>query len=215
MKVQTYILEASGRLTPLKERIEQSISSTIELVSAKMSLPNVDIVVDDLSPLAIPETGVGGYAPSAHLVEVHIDPTHAHITEGLEVELQSTVAHELHHAARWAAVGYGTTLLEAMVSEGLADHFDQEIYGGEPKLWSVALSEKKLGDWSLKSQEELMNKKYNHSAWFFGTSTEIPRWAGYAIGYKLVKQYMQETGRTASELVAEPAQSFISDLQNL
>ncbi|MES0476805.1 MULTISPECIES: DUF2268 domain-containing putative Zn-dependent protease [Citrobacter freundii complex] len=41
----------------------------------------------------------------------------------------------LHHAARWQGPGYGSTLGEALVSKGLADHFSLELFGGEPELW--------------------------------------------------------------------------------
>lgn len=151
---------------------------------------------------------MGGYAPNAHLMYIHLDPDCADLAPRLEVEIKSTPAHELHHCARWAARGYGTTLLEAVISEGLADHFDIEINGGEPKPWSIALRGAELANIQVKAQEEYTNETYNHGEWFYGTGS-IPRWAGYALGYALVDTHIEKTGKKASALVGEDARLFV------
>lgn len=200
MSVNLHILKASGRLEKFETSIKKAFEVGIHDTQSKLTLPILDVVVVDDADMAIAETGVGGSAPNAHVLYIYINPEFVKLEQTLEFEIKSTLAHELHHCARWATVGYGTTLLEAIVSEGLADHFDIEINGGKPKPWSVALPEKELQSILLKAQEEF-NSEYNHSDWFFG-SKEIPRWAGYSLGFKIVGDYIAQTGKSASQLVA-------------
>lgn len=205
-----YILKASGKLNAFESVIKTSIDECLTLAKEKISLPTIDIVVDDDKQSSIPEVGIGGYAPHANLLYIHIDTEYTHSEDGLRKEIMSTLAHELHHCARSASVGYGRTLLEAVVSEGLADHFDIEINGGEPKPWSVALRGEKLEEIMKKAEIEYNNESYNHSMWFYGSyDGTLPRWAGYSLGFTLVSEYIKKSSKKASELVNHKAQEFI------
>lgn len=208
MALNLHIMKASGRLEKLEKKIKVAFDNGLKDVHRKIELPSIDVVIDDDDHLAIPETGVGGSAPSAHLLYIHINPEFKEIEDILDFEIRSTVAHELHHCARWAARGYGSSLLEAVVSEGLADYFDIEVNGGEPKPWSIAIKGEELERLKQQAQAEFLNENYNHYAWFFG-SNEIPRWAGYSLGYSIVGDYLRKHEKMASELVNEDAKLFI------
>ncbi len=65
------------------------------------------------------------------VVYVTMDPEHPSLRANAAQSLERMLAHELHHCARWDGPGYG----EALVSEGLAGHFEQEVFGGEAELW--------------------------------------------------------------------------------
>ncbi|MBU1558013.1 DUF2268 domain-containing protein [Patescibacteria group bacterium] len=41
-------------------------------------------------------------------------------------------------------------------------------------------------------------------------NSKIPRWTGYSIGFRLVKDYMEKSGKSASELVNVSAEKFLS-----
>ena len=207
MSVNLHILRASGRLEKFETIIKKAFEAGIADVQNKFSLPVLDVVVVDDADSAIPETGVGGSAPNAHLLYIYINPTFNNLEAVLDFEIRSTLAHELHHCARWASVGYGSTLLEAIVSEGLADHFDIEVNSGAPKPWSIAMSESELQSMMLKAEQEF-NSDYNHSDWFYG-SKEIPRWTGYSLGFKIVSDYINKTGKSASQLVSTSHTEFI------
>ncbi|MGH7141584.1 MAG: DUF2268 domain-containing putative Zn-dependent protease [Minisyncoccia bacterium] len=210
MNITPHLLDASGRLDVYEASIRSAFEEGLRKVEAVLALPAVDVVVADNPDAAIPETGVGGFSPSAHLVYISIDPLHPALEKNLEREIQSTLAHELHHCARWQAVGYGKTLLEALVSEGLADHFDLEVNGGEPKPWSVAIGGDALEAMQEKAKADFFNEHYNHAAWFFGSQQDgIPRWAGYSLGFHLAAEYMKKMQKSAADLVAEDAKLFI------
>lgn len=210
MSIELTILKATGRLEPFETLIQTSFQESIEKIQRSIALPKIDVVVADYPDGAIPEIGVCGNAYTEHLVFISIDPNFPEIEKTLAIEIQSTLAHELHHCARMHTVGYGKTLLEALVSEGLADHFDIEINKSDPKPWCVALKGVELERIKKMAQAVYNNVGYSHSDWFFGsTKLNIPRWSGYSIGFDLVKSYLNKTGKSASELVSTDAQEFI------
>lgn len=54
--------------------------------------------------------------------------------------------------------------------------------------------------------------EFNNGELFFDGNKEkgLPRWAGYKIGYYLVKQYLKKTKKKASELIGEASDPFLS-----
>lgn len=212
--VTLHILMASGRLAQFADIIATAESKGTKLVQRVLPLPDIDIVVSDDPNATIPEIGVGGYAPNAHRLDIYLNPEFPNLKMDLESKLLRTLAHELHHCARWNSCGYGKTLFEAVISEGLADHFDQEINDVNTLPWSTALSDDQIDVMSSKLIEVGWDNNYDHSAWFFGTQpTLIPRWTGYSLGYDIAKRYMEITGRKASALVSEPAESFFAQFK--
>lgn len=73
---------------------------------------------------------MGGSPPAANRVFIAADPDNAHFVSSLEREFLFSLGHERHHCLRWSAVGYGDTLDEALVTEGLACHFETELRSG-------------------------------------------------------------------------------------
>ena len=99
---------------------------------------------------SIPETGVGGFTdPSTGTVSIWIDDTPpGGLKAALEAWVPATMAHELHHSSRVrTGPGYGSTLAEVLVTEGLADHFVLEAFPDTPpQPWDNALSQAKETD---------------------------------------------------------------------
>lgn len=210
MAIALHIMKESGSLLHFCNTIESAFSDVVKRIESALPRVDADVVVVDNPSAAIPETGVGGYSPTAHLVYVNIDPSSDELMDRIGSEIMSTVAHELHHCARWDAIGYGSTLLEAVISEGLAEHFDIEINKSPAKLWSTALPAAELEALLLRAQSEFENKEYDHASWFFGSDDKrIPRWTGYSLGFHLVGKYMRASNRSASELVATAAGDFV------
>lgn len=191
MNIKPYILKATGHLNTFAKDIQKQSEKAIKKVTEKIPISNVDIVFYDNPEEVIPEIGVGGYAPSPHLVLIALDPKFANFERTVSEEIARTIAHELYHCLRWRSVGYAKSLLAAMVSEGLADHFDLEINGGGPRLWDAALSDQQMFKLQEKAKKEYQNENYNHNEWFFGSKGDtIPRWAGYTLGFRMVDDYL-------------------------
>ncbi len=212
--IDIHVLNKSKRLNPLLDLINESLKTGLEKIQKVLPVDTIDIVVEDNPNAAIPETGVGGYAPTAHIVNICINPNFAGLKEKIKYEIESTLAHELHHCARESALGDPRrNLLEALVTDGLADHFDIEICGGEPRPWSIAVKDEILGKLLEKARKEFNNNNYNHKVWFFGSEDEeIPRWAGYSLGFHIVQEYLKKHPyESAGSLYKTPAEEFIAD----
>ena len=189
--------------------IEQTVRQTVSAANNLMPIDNVLIRVNISLSRTIPEIGIGGYASSSHEIVIFINPYSPAVPASLETELALALAHELHHAKRRRSVGYGSTLLEAAVSEGLADHFSKEVTGEVP-IWSEALIGDDLTKWTSRLVEAGAERLHNHGRWFFGTDPAIPRWTGYAVGFELVQRYLSANPcQRASGLADEPAETFL------
>jgi uncharacterized protein YjaZ len=95
------------------------------------------------------------------------------------------VAHELNHSKRILdGPGYGTTLGEAIVTEGLADNFSIVAYPETPPIpWTNALQPDELDRLG---------------------ADDLPRWAGYTIGATWVRDFLTahpEVDATAATLL--------------
>jgi Predicted Zn-dependent protease (DUF2268) len=161
---------------------------------------------------AIPGIGVGGFAdPATGDVSVWIDEAPpGGLKAALETWVPATLAHELHHSSRIRmGPGYGITLAEALVTEGLADHFAAEAFPDTPpQPWDHALSAKQEAELWRKAQPILeVRGGYNHQAWFLGGG-DLPRWAGYTLGYRIAEAYLGND-LSASSAVGTEAETVI------
>lgn len=214
--IHPHIQRADRKLNAYIPAIEQGFDSTIERVTATLPVTDVDvdIMYRDLSKFAL---AVHGYAPSRNKVDIYLDVNHPDFEELLEKELPQTLAHELNHAKRWEGPGFGSTLFDVLIAEGLALYFEQEaIEGIDPSRCTFGLTPEQIGELTEKAKKEFdhplteLFDKY-HDKWFWsGSETEgIPPAAGYAIGYVLVGNYLKANpDKKASSLVLEPPETF-------
>jgi hypothetical protein len=211
MNILLQVLNAANDLDTFLEVIEDNFPLAVEKITARIPVTEADVVVANNPQGAIPEIGIGGRTLNSHLVFVSIDVKFPNLKDFLPIRLERTLAHEFHHCMRLNTIGYGKTLLEALISEGLADHFVVEIMGKEPNPWSTALAPDQLRIYLERAKAEFMNEKYNHQSWFFGRgNTDIPRWAGYALGFHLVKEYLtKHPDKKPSQLYSMKAEEFI------
>lgn len=212
MSTQLHLLNANGQLSNLDTRISICFAESLKTIEKMIGVLNVDVVVFSDAQRVIPELGIGGYAPSADRIHIAVDPQHPDFRSHLESVFRRALAHELHHCARWSRPGYGQTLGEALISEGLACLFEVEVSDEYPPFYARALTREQLALLLPRAEKELASHSYNHAAWFLGDpDTGIPRHAGYSIGYHLASKYSLCHDRKASQLVTEPASSFLDN----
>ncbi len=123
----------------------------------------------------------------------------------VETWVPAALAHELHHSSRVRmGPGYGITLAEALVTEGLADHFVAEAFPDTPpQPWDDALSEDQETEVWERAQAVLeVPYGYDHRAWFFGRG-DLPRWAGYTLGYRIAQAYLGDDVSASSAVGTE------------
>lgn len=201
--IQLHILNASGSLDKHKHLIEGAFKDTLDKLPKTFHPKNVDIIFQDLPSWVVPEIGIVGHTYSENIIDVSVDSQHDLKHSDIVVNL----AHELHHATRWREIGYGHTLGEVIVSEGLACLFEEEISGKIPVYSTVKISRD-----TIAQMIPLLNKSdFDRSAWFFGSSADIPRWFGYTQGYNMCKKYATDHGVKASQLVGIEAGKILEE----
>ncbi len=200
-----------GPLLPRFDVIRRQLEETYRSVAALLPIGGITVQVgSEPDPLATGWGVTGGFRGGT-LVELSIQPDLPDAQ--LAAQLAFVAAHEFHHVARSRGPGYGFgTLLEAMVSEGLADHFALELLGGPEPPYLLAFSAAQLEQWLARARPLFDSRTYGHDAWFFGTDPEIPRWTGYALGFELVSGYQARHGNpSAASLWNTPGEDFRPD----
>jgi uncharacterized protein YjaZ len=140
-------------------------------------------------------------------MDLTIDMSKEAAPDALCDEIARTVCHEFHHALRWDGPGYGYSLGEALVSEGLAQVFVHEVLECPPEPWEIMPEGVDTRSLSRMAHDAFDDTDYSHDAWFFGAG-DLPDWAGYALGRALVAAHLTTRRATALELACEPASAF-------
>ena len=201
-----HIANASGKfdglITPIRKAIEGAQARS-EIVTEPVDL---DVVVQAWPGRAIAHLGFMGYAPTGDMIQLTFDTDNSNCAQNLDEPLERTIVHELHHVLRWRGPGYGRTLGEALVTEGLAGHFAQQLYGSPPERWELALHGEGIAQAARDASAAWGDEGYDHAAWFFGTE---PAWRGYSLGFSLVGQFLNDhPDETAAKLVHAEADRF-------
>jgi uncharacterized protein YjaZ len=147
----------------------------------------------------LPAFGMGGRSIN-NGIEFYIDPRNPNFSVKL---LLRSLVHESCHVSRLRMPGWQLTLLECMITEGLADHFAIEVLGGEKAPWSKALTDEEIIKCMIQVKPILrlrheswnaeFNEKYFNPWMLFGRKGDdpIPGWTGYSIGWRIVENYLK------------------------
>ena len=160
---------------------------------------------------AIPEVGVGASVnPASGAMTISLS-AHARVpvSESLTVWLREGLANRLDVSKRILdGPGYGTTLGEVLVSDGLADTFSVYAYPKTPPIpWDEALQPNQLHRLGAIARDNaaMTNTGEVFRRWFLGAGN-LPRWAGFTIGASWVRDFLTTHPQTdviaATEMTA-------------
>lgn len=205
------ITHANGNLDSKVEIIEKAVKEAKQYAFSKLKIDwGIDLLVTNrLYDIIIPEDGVGGRTRTFDFIELAIDEEKA--TENLISEM---VVHELCHAARWGKNDeWINSLFDGVISEGIATYFEAEFVKDrtEKTVFIKTILERsdeeneKILD-KLRSQLDL--NYYDYDTIFFNGNNELPRWAGYSLGYYLVRKYLKKTGKKIEDAFADKYVDF-------
>lgn len=142
--------------------------------------------------------------------------------------VEACTVHELHHnlgGAAGAVFGKdmnAVTVGEYMIGEGLAESFAAELYG-EHKTgpWVSEFDESHLEETKRIFRDGLNRAGFNVvRGYIFGgeiaeqhgyEQMNVPLYAGYALGYRVVQAYMKRTGKKVVETTFVPAAEIIEE----
>lgn len=200
-------LNARHGLTPVMAEIRAAAREAVALAGTHADLPDFDLVVRAEPGGGVPKWGVGGRSLAAGLIEIMLDP--ARFDPQLLIR---TLVHEFHHLIRWEGPGYGRSLGEALVSEGMAGHFVLQVLGGKPDPWDATVPASGVARMAM---NEWARRDYDHARWFFGKG-DLKNGTGYGLGHRIVAEHMaQNPGHDAVSLAWVPADAFRASLRQI
>ena len=190
--VNLFIANAGRTLDAHVDAVNEAFSVAETVARRLLGVEGVDVVVIDEPEMTIPEWGVGGYTYGPHVIVVALDPAGA--VNGLHIE--RTLVHEFHHTMRWRGAGCGGCLGQMLVSEGMAQLFEEEVFGEAPFFSRVNIPDDEIAA----ARTELYESEFSQRKWFFGADGIVFSF-GYTYGYQLCKAYADATGLRASQLI--------------
>lgn len=201
------MVPSAEREMPFWNDAERIVQDAVRKTGEFLPIPQTTITLRPSRHVIYGHGHAGATSEDGFRIGIMLNPDFPDRANLLGTELPRSVSHELHHAARFQALGHTKSLAEAIVREGLAVRFETDVWGGHPSAWATALDGKQLDEFTRRffQESDHADGSYDHAAWFFG-SGDFPRWTGYAVGYELIRQYLDmNQGESAASLFATPA----------
>lgn len=219
-KLIPHLMNANSQLNNSVKNIGRAIALVNEKIAPKYQLRNNIDVIFSSSYLAyaIPEMGVGGYTYKDDLIAVEIYDKY---TPSFD-DIFSTLCHELAHAARWQINDeYSRTLLDTLIFEGLGTCAEVQAVkdtGVEASYFEKYI--KSVKPCQLEHLEQALRPHLDETSFdrdkimFSGDGKDLPHWAGYIVGYHIIRNYLDTS---KSIIYKSYAQSYknISSALNL
>ncbi len=220
MAIKFHIMESSGILTgAIYERIQVALIEIANECSKKLKFAELDVVVMNVPWNVLPKIGVNGFSYDAHHIVLTLDSEHENLQTNLEHAISALLAHELHHSSRALIRGssHSLTYGGALVAEGLACCFEEEIVGKTP-FYAIECQGEALAKFSDKARKYVDSNRgelpNGWQSWMFGSHTqpkEFPYQCGYSAGYKLVRTWLDARNETASSMVGVDSDQVVDD----
>jgi hypothetical protein len=204
-------LEAEGSLEPWRTEITAQIAAAENVVASLIDPPRIDILIAHRCAKGIiPELGIGAFAQFPSLFSMSCDPANENFGTSLSNRAVIRLAlHEVHHCLRMVGPGFGRSLGEALVSEGLAGRFASHLIGTPPELWENIADGSEIIN-HMPDTKTLASTDYDYDEWFYGAG-ELPRWTGYSLGYEIVGRWIDRCNpSSASDWIETSANEIIS-----
>jgi uncharacterized protein YjaZ len=187
--------------------VQEIADRTVRDVRARLAdLPKEIVVQIAVSKQVIPETGESGYVSLPNRITFSLDP-HSPMGGALAIisaQLRPTLFHELHHMVRDGAVPRAT-LMDAVVSEGLAIAFERD-FAGVSVPWGT-YDEATAAVWvrELRALPESTPRE----PWLF-RHPDGRRWVGLRAGTYLADRAMRASRKDAAELARMPTERVLA-----
>jgi|AntDeeMinimDraft_6_1070357.scaffolds.fasta_scaffold06273_1 hypothetical protein len=185
---EKYVVPETGILGGIKTSVEDAVMRAKKILSNKQYPLRIFIYPWFPKETEAVFRGTMGTAFWANTFHLYID-TNNFSTESLK----DTVVHEYNHAMYFNHHSpFEQTILNAIIMEGLAENFRDEINGKNPSPWATVIKEKEVESHLEKIENDLdSHAEYGdlYKKIFYGIG-EHRRWLGYSLGYRIVNSFM-------------------------
>lgn len=200
-------LNARHGLTRILADIRAATRVAVAHVAEHADLPDFDLVIRPVPGGGVPKWGVGGQSPAPGVIEITQD------VDRFDPDLFiRTLIRQAHHQIRFDGPGYGKSLGEALVSEGLAGHFVVRVLGGAPDPWDATVPASGAARMAM---NEWARRDYDHARWFIGGG-DLKNNTGYGLGHRLIAAHLaQDADASAASLAHLRADEFRAALRRV
>lgn len=185
-------------LTQIDLEIVSKVKTMSIIAAEQLELDGIKIVLryknENESVKLIPFLGIGGAPISDTEINLVVDPNNTNLTEGLLL-ISRLGPHELNHLKRVALNSRGNTLLDKIITEGLAIYQEtlNDINDGQLSPWGKRLEdEKETEQWNA-ALELLNSSDFDADEWFFSGKNIRPVWTGYKLGVSIVRNFFEKS----------------------
>ncbi|GIW66570.1 MAG: hypothetical protein KatS3mg095_0468 [Candidatus Parcubacteria bacterium] len=212
------VLVYGKELKKFEKDIRRVTLETCNKINKKIKLGDFTIIYEENPQKCIPRFGHSGQTLSGYLICISLNPQFKNFkNKVIKEEIPRAIAHEIIHLIRWNLFKpTQKNLLYAIIEEGLCQHFDLEICGENLSLypWSTALKENEIKKYLKRAKKYFNSKDISVIySWKFGNEKlKIPHWAGYSLGFYLIKKYLEKTNKKVSEIYHFDAKRIFYEL---
>jgi hypothetical protein len=180
-------------------------ATAIEVRSLLPALPHDLVLRVQAGTRVIPETGETAYATLPNSVGWIVDPNHAGGVSGtIQRELRATLFHEFHHLVRYATAGRSESLMDEVVTEGMATVFERDAAGASPP-WGMY--PKEVMNWV--TELSALPPDADRTYWLTKSHVDGRRWIGMRAGAYLVDRAIKASGKSAAALVSTSSREVV------
>jgi len=131
--------------------------------------------------------GSGGVLIWKNIIYIDVFPK-----KGWEKSFKNSITHEVAHALSPFFDVNKMSIGEGLVFDGIAENFKEKFIDRKKSNWVSVLSEEDSKKLLEEIKPKLNEKDYElYNELFFGTG-KYPLWAGYSLGYYIVKKYLKK-----------------------
>lgn len=178
------------------EDINDIVKNTLETIRVDDTEINIYVMPSSVDFLKEEMNGISGYSSTKNTIALFIADMNGEA-------LQDTLTHEYAHAVMHRYHDYMKSVDSMLVFEGIAEHFKEDQMNPEASPWIKALDEEE----ALQIYGEI-DDLITHEDLFFGTG-DLPRWAGYSIGYYITKPFIDTTEKDWGEIFKTEPEDMI------
>lgn len=207
----TFDTGAVNRAEEHGANLRQLVAHALDRINALLPGPKTAIFIEyDAASNVIPQTGTNGFTnPQTGHITIGFGPgSQTNYQTTLSFWLPRTLSHEINHSVRiLAGPGFGTSLLEDTITEGISSVFDEAAFPGPPNPWDNALkASQECTMW--KQAKPLLGDSGLYAQWMFGGGG-VPHWTAFAIGYHIVRDYLHHHPHTSWAALTSTSASAI------
>ncbi len=154
---------------------------------------------------------ISGATDDPHKIWLELNVAYSNFEELKNIYLPKAIVHEFHHLARKEFIN-DWNLLELLVMEGLALHFEMEMLNTEKSPLTRDITDEEIQNVKSEIISDLYNEDFDHKFWQNKTEREAPQAFVYRFGYRIVNEYlMKHSDKNSIVLCKETAMSFLPE----